>query len=89
MENSKMTVSTVDLFVKYENSLRQYFLRHLGGDKVQDLYEVEDLTQEVFSRLIARGSALDLRRYSPRAYLCRTAQNTLTGFFRQKSRSTA
>ena len=68
------------LYQKYSPSMREYFLRRLGGDFPLS----EDLTQEVFVRAFRYISGFRMANASYYTYLLHVAHNVLVNHYRKK-----
>ncbi|MBB5708696.1 RNA polymerase sigma factor, partial [Sphingopyxis panaciterrulae] len=64
---------------KFRRSLLTYF-----GRRTSDVSDLEDMVQDVFVRLIKRGSASELERQNLSAYVFETASSVLTDHLRKK-----
>lgn len=60
-------------------SLFSYFRR-----RTSDFFDLEDMVQDVFERLVKRGGASKLERENPTAYVFETASSVLNDHLRKK-----
>lgn len=68
------------LYTKYWQDVRNYFLRHVGGDKTS----ADDLAQDTFFRALRYLPVFRIANASYRTYLLRIAHNLLVNFYRKK-----
>lgn len=70
------------LMLRYSDQLLRFFRKHAG------LPDYEDLTQDVWQRVLAKSSVADVMKIttSMRAYLFGVARNTLYDFYRGRKR---
>jgi len=67
-----------DIYKLYYNKVFGYVM-----NRVQNRVDAEDITSEVFFKLISKGDEFDLKRIGASTYIFRVMQTTLIDFYRK------
>jgi len=72
----------VELYRQYHPRMIRYFIR-----RTANIQTSEELTQDIFARIISKGIFLEPGKAYTRAYLYKSARNRLIDYFRRNSAS--